>query len=94
MLKAHGLQWHGWHACRRGLATNLKEMGCVDDVTIQAILRHQDVRTTQRFYIKTAAATVQNAMHQFGEKIGCATGWVSKLAQTHEYWSRRSDLNR
>jgi len=76
MLKALGLQCHGWHGCRRGLATNLKEMECVDDLTIQAILRHQDVRTTQRFYIKTVAATMQDAMRQFGEKIACATGWV------------------
>jgi len=82
MLKAHGLQWHGWHAYRRGLATNLKEMGSVDDLTIQAILRHKDVRTTQRFYLKTTPATVQDAMRQFGEKIRGATGWSTKLAQT------------
>ena len=31
-----GLEWHGWHAFRRGLATNLKQIG-VDDKTIQAI---------------------------------------------------------
>jgi len=31
--------WHGWHAFRRGLATNLHALG-VDDKTIQAILRH------------------------------------------------------
>jgi hypothetical protein len=31
------LQWHGWHAFRRGLATNLHALG-VDDKTIQAIL--------------------------------------------------------
>lgn len=32
-------EWHGWHAFRRGLATNLHALG-VDDKTIQAILRH------------------------------------------------------
>lgn len=31
--------WHGWHAFRRGLATNLYGLG-VADKTIQAILRH------------------------------------------------------
>jgi integrase len=35
ILKANGLRWAGWHAYRRGLATNLKEMA-VDDLTIQA----------------------------------------------------------
>ena len=71
MLKAHGLRWAGWHAYRRGLATNLKEMG-VDDLTIQAILRHKDVRTTQRFYIKTVPQKVTAAMQEFGSKVGCA----------------------
>jgi integrase len=36
-------QWHGWHAFRRGLATNLHALG-VDDKTIQAILRHSKQR--------------------------------------------------
>ena len=71
MLKAHGLRWAGWHAYRRGLATNLKEMG-VDDLTIQATLRHKDVRTTQRFYIKTVPQQVTAAMEEFASKVGCA----------------------
>lgn len=44
--------WHGWHAFRRGLATNLHDLG-VDDKTIQAILRHSNVAVTQACYIKT-----------------------------------------
>jgi integrase len=68
-LEAHGLQWHGWHAYRRGLATNLKQMD-VDDLTIQAILRHRDVATTRTFYIKTVQSVVREAMQQYGEKSG------------------------
>jgi hypothetical protein len=30
-------EWHGWHAFRRGLATNLHRLG-VDDLTIQGDL--------------------------------------------------------
>ena len=45
ILKANGLEWKGWHAYRRGLATNLHELG-VPDIVIQAILRHEDIRTT------------------------------------------------
>jgi len=45
-------EWHGWHAFRRGLATNLHRLG-VDDLTIQAILRHSNVSVTQACYIKT-----------------------------------------
>jgi len=44
--------WHGFHAFRRRLATNLHDLG-VDDKTIQAILRHSNVAVTQDCYIKT-----------------------------------------
>jgi integrase len=46
-----GIVWHGWHACRRGLATNLHELG-VPDIVIQAILRHREVSVTRNAYIK------------------------------------------
>ena len=47
-------EWHGWHAARRGLGTNLYRLG-VPEKTIQAILRHANVSTTNTFYIKSAA---------------------------------------
>ena len=47
VFKANGLDWKGWHAYRRGLATNLKKLG-VPDTTIQAVIRHESVSTTQR----------------------------------------------
>jgi phosphatidylglycerol:prolipoprotein diacylglycerol transferase len=50
-LKKSGLKWYGWHAYRRGFASNLKELG-IDDLVIQRILRHGDVGTTQKSYIK------------------------------------------
>ena len=69
IFAAHGMEWKGWQAYRRGLATNLKELG-VEDTTIQSILRHEDVSTTQRFYIKTAPRVAQEAMRQLEAKIG------------------------
>jgi integrase len=54
-------QWHGWHAFRRGLATNLHDLG-VPDKTIQAILRHANVAITQNSYIKTLDAQSIAAM--------------------------------
>ena len=47
-------EWHGWHAARRGLGTNLYRLG-VPEKTIQAILRHANVSTTNTYYIKSAA---------------------------------------
>ena len=71
VLEANGLKWKGWHAYRRGLATNLHELG-VPDKVIQAILRHEDVKTTQRSYIKTVPSVVTEAMKRLEEKIACA----------------------
>jgi integrase len=53
--------WHGWHAFRRGLATNLHTLG-VDDKTIQAILRHSNVALTINVYIKSVTESQVNAM--------------------------------
>jgi integrase len=47
---AVGDKWKGWHAFRRGLSTNLYELG-VQPKIIQAILRHSHVETTNRHYI-------------------------------------------
>ena len=41
----------------------------VPDTVIQAILRHTDVGTTQRFYIKTVREDVKDAMKQLERKI-------------------------
>src|SRR5262249_30139877 len=60
VMKA-GVRWQGWHAFRRGLATNLHRLG-IFDKTIQKILRHANVSVTQSCYIKTADSEVAEAM--------------------------------
>jgi integrase len=62
-------EWHGWHAFRRGLATNLHALG-VDDKTIQAILRHSNVGLTMNVYVKSVSESQVNAMDALGEKLG------------------------
>jgi integrase len=59
-----GVRWHGWHAFRCGLATNLHRLG-VPDKVIQRILRHSNVAVTQSCYIKTADSDAMAAMQQF-----------------------------
>ena len=61
-------EWHGWHAARRGLGSNLYRLG-VPDMVIQRILRHANVSTTATYYIKTAAADIQNAMTKLERRI-------------------------
>jgi len=62
-------RWHGWHAFRRGLATNLHALG-VDDKTIQAILRHSNVGLTMNVYVKSVSESQVNAMDSLSEKLG------------------------
>ncbi len=53
--------WRGRHAFRRGLATNLYRLG-VPEKTIQAILRHANVSTTNTYYIKSVPEDSVKAM--------------------------------
>jgi integrase len=61
VLRSTHIQWHGWHAFRRGLATNLHRLGVADKV-IQRVLRHANVAVTQASYIKTVDADAAAAM--------------------------------
>jgi integrase len=61
-------EWHGWHAARRGLGSNLYRLG-VPDMVIQRILRHANVNTAATYYIKTAADDVRNAMSKLENHI-------------------------
>jgi integrase len=59
-------EWHGWHACRRGLGSKLYRLG-VPDVVIQRILRHANVATTTAYYIKTMGNDVRDAMAKLAQ---------------------------
>jgi integrase len=65
-------EWHGWHAARRGLGSNLYRLG-VPDKVIQAILRHSNVNVTLAYYIKSASSDVMAAMGKFEEKLDAQT---------------------
>jgi integrase len=61
-------KWHGWHAFRRGLATNLHALG-TPDKEIQAILRHSNIAVTQSCYIKALTESQVSAMELVGEEF-------------------------
>jgi len=60
--------WRGWHAFRRGLATNLHAFG-IPDKEIQAILRHSNIAVTQSCYIKALTESQVSAMDLVGEEF-------------------------
>ena len=60
-IEAEKIPWYGWHAFRRGLATNLHRLG-VSDKVIQQILRHANVTTTINIYVKMVTRDAEQAM--------------------------------
>ena len=60
--------WHGWHAFRRGLATNLHALG-VDDKTIQTILRHSNVGLRMNVNVKSVTESQVSAMDALSQKL-------------------------
>jgi integrase len=60
--------WHGWHAFRRGLATNLHTLG-IADKDIQPILRHSNIGLTMNVYVKSVNESQVNALDALNEKF-------------------------
>ena len=67
-LKKKGMKWNGWHAFRRGLATNLHEMG-VPTKVIQRVCRHADEATTKKHYIHATEPGVRSGMRKLEASI-------------------------
>jgi hypothetical protein len=64
--KGEEREWKGWHAFRRGLATNLYELGVAPKV-IQGILRHSDIGTTLQFYTQVPESATKDALNQLDQ---------------------------
>jgi len=67
-LEAIPLPWYGWHAFRRGLASNLYELGA-QDIVVQRILRHSKPHVTRERFIKVFDRTVLDAVDKVQTRI-------------------------
>jgi integrase len=63
-LPGSGVTWRGWHGFRRGLASNLFDLG-IHPKLIAAILRHGDVATTMKYYIQDRGTETRAALDKF-----------------------------
>lgn len=63
LVKIIGLDWYGWHGFRRGIASNLYELGA-DEKVVQRILRHAKSHVTKDRYIKAFDPAVLAAMRK------------------------------
>lgn len=61
LFEANKIEWRGWHSFRRGLGTNLNQLGA-DPKTIQGILRHSQLSTTMNIYVQPVSAVSHKAM--------------------------------
>jgi integrase len=62
-LEKAGMEWQGWHAFRRGLATNLQRLGVPIKVA-QLLLRQADFGTTANYYVKAVDDDAKDAMRR------------------------------
>jgi integrase len=60
--------WSGFHGFRRGLATNLFDLG-VHPKVIQGLLRHGDISTTMSFYIRERDTETRAALQKLEDAI-------------------------
>ena len=67
-LEGIHLPWHGWHAFRRGLASNLYAMGAPNKV-VQRILRHSRPHVTKERYIKVFDRTLLEAAEKLQQRV-------------------------
>jgi integrase len=66
VAEATGIGWYGWHGFRRGIASNLYELGA-DEKVVQ---RHAKAHVTKERYIKAFDPTVVAAMKKAGSDFG------------------------
>jgi integrase len=67
-LESVDLLWYGWHAFRRGLASNLYAMGAQDKVG-QRLLRHSKPHVTRERHIKVFDRTLLDAVEKVQRRI-------------------------
>jgi integrase len=67
VLEHAGIEWHGFHAFRRGLDTTLKDLG-VDHSTRVDIMRHTPKNVTDRHYGKASLKRMRAALERVERK--------------------------
>jgi integrase len=80
LVKCIGLEWYGWHGFRRGIASNLYELGA-DDKVVQRILRHAKPHVTKERYIKAFDPAVLAAMRKLETSLDAMSQSAPKVRQ-------------
>jgi len=79
ILKAAGLEWHGWYSLRRGVATTLAGL-TRDGIASKGLLRHTNLSTTTRHYVKDVPENTLSAMNQLESLFNkCSTAGTARV---------------
>ena len=81
-VEASGLPWYGWHGFRRGIASNLYELGANDKI-VQRVLRHAKPHVTRERYIKAFDPAVMEAMQRMQVVVNSLQAWPAVGQQTN-----------
>lgn len=81
-VEAIGLPWYGWHGFRRGVASNLYELGANEKI-VQRILRHASPHVTKVRYIKVFDPAVLEAMQRLQATIDALEKCPAIVQQVH-----------
>jgi hypothetical protein len=67
-------EWHGWYSLRRGVATTLAGL-TRDGMASKGLLRHTNLATTTRHYVKDVPENTLAAMNRLETLFNqCSTG--------------------
>jgi hypothetical protein len=79
LLKEAGLEWHGWYSLRRGVSTTLAGL-TRDAMASKGLLRHANLATTTRHYVKDVPENTLSAMNQLEMLCNeCATPGTTRV---------------
>ena len=81
-VEACGLPWYGGHGFRRGIASNLYELGANDKI-VQRVLRHAKPHVTRERYIKAFDPAVMEAMQRMQVVVNSLQAWPAVGQQTN-----------
>jgi integrase len=77
-----GLEWYGWHGFRRGIASNLYELGANEKV-VQRVLRHAKPHVTKDRYIKAFDPAVLAAMKSLETRLDTLDDSAARVQQVN-----------
>ena len=81
-VEALRLKWYDWHGFRRGIASNLNELGA-NDKLVQRILRHAKPHVTKERYIKDFDPAVLAAIKSLETTLGALNDCSATVQQVN-----------